>query len=274
MSAYNNTSTGSNNNRTDQSRRYPVDLLIKLTGDLASPAISYDLDVKEYPASSDFRQAVIAFESRLQSNEQELTRQVSSVLLFNQLLPEGIGLFDQNQVNAGVANSVGELLSNQISRLASNLDENLDVGVSFGGFQTGGTQNENLLNNLQLRFSYRFLNDRLRISRDGGFTYGQSQTNAASLLGEWTLEYFITPDGRFRAKMYNRNQQSIFGQYSLNTTITPGGGLSFLYTRSFNRIFGGKRITPGLTPIPPAQEVETAPVPTPVTIFTAPGRDD
>jgi hypothetical protein len=270
MAAYNNTSSGTTN-RTDQSRRYPVDLLIKLTGDLASPAISYDLDVKEYPASSDFRQAVIAFESRLQSNEQELTRQVSSVLLFNQLLPEGIGLFDQNQVNSGVANSVGELLSNQISRLASNLDENLDVGVSFGGFQTGGTQNENLLNNLQLRFSYRFLNDRLRISRDGGFTYGQSQTNAASLLGEWTLEYFITPDGRFRAKMYNRNQQSIFGQYSLNTTITPGGGLSFLYTRSFNRIFGAKRATPGLIPTQlPAEEGGEAPVPAPVTIFSAP----
>jgi len=248
----------------DQSRRYPVDLLIKLTGDLASPAISYDLDVKEYPASSNFRQAVTSFESRLQSNEQELTRQVSSVLLFNQLLPEGVGLFDQGQVNAGIANSVSELLSNQVSRLASNLDENLDVGVSFGGFNGFGAQpNDNLLNNLQLRLSYRFLNDRLRISRDGGFTYGQSQYNAASLLGEWTLEYVITDDGRLRAKMYNRNQQSILGQNALNSTITTGGGISLLYTRSFNRFFNGKRPEPGLRPQPPATEpAPTAPVPT------------
>ena len=104
---------------TDQSRRYPVDLVIKLAGELGRPAINYDLDVKEYPSSSEFRQAVTAFESRIQSNEQELTRQVSSVLLFNQLLSEGVGLFDQDQVNSGVANSVSELLSNQISRLAS-----------------------------------------------------------------------------------------------------------------------------------------------------------
>ena len=233
----------------DQSRRYPVDLVIKLTGELENPAISYDLDIKEYPSSSDFRQAVIAFESRLQSNDQELIRQVSSVLLFNQLLSEGAGLFDQGQVNTGVANSVSELISNQVSRLASNLNEKLDIGVSFGGF-TSYTQNENLLNNLQLRFSYRLLNDRLRISRDGGFTYGQSQYNAASLLGEWTLEYFITPDGRLRAKVYNRNQQSILSQYNISgtSTITPGGGISLLYTRSFNHIFGGKRPTPGLVP--------------------------
>lgn len=255
----------------DQTRRYPVNLLIKLAGDLGSPSINYDLDVKEYPSSSDFRQAVTAFEARLQSNEQELTRQVSSVLLFNQLLPEGTSLFEQGQVNTGVANSVSELLSNQISRLASNLSENLDVGVSFGGF-TGSIQNENLLNNLQLRFSYRLLNDRLRISRDGGFTYGQSQTNAASLLGEWTLEYFITPDGRLRAKVYNRNQQSVLSQNSLSSTISTGGGLSFLYTRSFNRIFGGKRNAPGLTPAPPVEEPKT-PAPTPSSVTTVSSRE-
>ncbi len=258
----------------DQSRRYPVDLVINLNGELGTPSISYDLDIKEYPSSSDFRQAVTAFESRLQSNDQELTRQVSSVLLFNQLLSENAGLFDQGQVNTGVANSVSELISNQISRLASNLNENLDVGVSFGGF-TSGTQSENLLNNLQLRFSYRLLNDRLRISRDGGFTYGQSQYNAASLLGEWTLEYFITSDGRLRAKVYNRNQQSLLSQYSTNSTITPGGGLSLLYTRSFNRLFGGKRIVPGLTPDKPADETAPAPTstPSPVSTFINRGRE-
>ncbi|MCX6215333.1 translocation/assembly module TamB domain-containing protein [Spirosoma sp.] len=261
--------TSGASSRADQSRRYPVDLVIKLNGELGAPAISYDLDIKEYPSSSDFRQAVTAFESRIQSNDQELTRQVSSVLLFNQLLSEGTSLFDQGQVNTGVANSVSELISNQISRLASNLNENLDVGVSFGGF-TSGTQNENLLNNLQLRFSYRLLNDRLRISRDGGFTYGQSQYNAASLLGEWTLEYFITSDGRLRAKVYNRNQQSILSQTSLNSTITTGGGMSLLYTRSFNRLFGGKRNTPGLTPNKPGDEPTASP--SPVSTFNVNGR--
>jgi hypothetical protein len=97
------------------------------------------------------------------------------------------------------------------------------------------------------------LNDRFRISRDGGFTYGQNQagqtqTIAASLLGEWTLEYWVTPDGRFRAKMYNRNQQSVLSQAGTNSTLTTGGGISVLYTRTFNRLFGSARKpTPGVS---------------------------
>ena len=252
-------------NNSDGNRRYPVDLIINLDGELESPAVTYALKIKEYPTSSDFRQAVIAFEARLDANEQELTRQVSSVLLFNQLLPEGSGLFAQNNVNNGLYNSVSELISNQISRIASNLDKNLDVGVSFGGF-SGNNSNESLLNNLQLRFSYRFLNDRFRISRDGGFTYGQNQlgqaqTSAASLLGEWTLEYWVTPDGRFRAKMYNRNQQSALNQGALNSTLTTGGGISVLYTRTFNQFFGSARKpTPGVPTSTSAEKPTTLPV--------------
>ncbi len=258
-------------NNADQTRRYPVDLLIKLNGQLQSPDISFDLKVKEYPAQSDYRQAVSAFEARLVSSEQELARQVSSMLIFNSLIPENASLLDAGTVNAGAINSISELLSNQISRLASTLSDKLDLGVSLGGFTNNSSlsQSDNLLNNLQLRFSYRFFNDRFRISRDGGFTYGQSQANAASLLGEWTLEYWITPDGRFRAKMYNRNQQSALGQYAGfgTSTLTPGGGGSILYTRTFNSFFGGSkqstpaRTRPGLltAPIP----ADTLPKPAP-----------
>ncbi|WP_234735280.1 translocation/assembly module TamB domain-containing protein [Tellurirhabdus bombi] len=227
-------------NALDQNRRYPVDLLIDLKGRLLAPEIAYDLKVKEYPQQPDFRQAVTAFESRLKSNEQELGRQVSSILLFSQLLPPDGGFFDPattgtggTVVGSGVTNSLSELISNQLSRLASTLDKNLDVGVSLNGLD------QNLVNNLQVRLSYRF-NDRFRISRDGGFTYGQNQTNAASLLGEWTLEYWVTPDGKVKLKMYNRNQMNQLATLSTigPGTFTTGGGMSVQYTRSFNTLFG------------------------------------
>ena len=266
------TSSNVNTNSPDRTRRYPVDVLIKLTGQLTTPDVGFDLRVKEYPASSDFRQAVTAFENRLQSNDQELTKQVSSILIFNQLIPEGSNLFGQD-VQGGLGNAVGEIVSNQLSRLFSNVDEKLNVGVSLGnvlGSVTSNQANDNLLNNLQLRVSYRLLNDRLRVSRDGGFTYGQSQASAASLLGEWTLEYWLTPDGRWRAKMYNRNQQSALGTVNLSAaTLTTSGGLSMLYTRSFNRfLFGNpKPVRPGVPvqeyPAPPTTGVQ--PLATPPT---------
>lgn len=249
----------------DQLRRFPVDLLIDLRGRLLSPEISYNLKIREYPQQPLFQQAVTAFESRLRSNDQELGRQVSSVLLFGQLLPpDGISA-DNSTANVGsrVTNSLSELLSNQLSRLASTLNQNLDVGVSLNGLD------QNIVNNLQVRFSYRF-SDRFRISRDGGFTYGQNQTNVASLLGEWTLEYWLAPDGQLRLKMYNRNQLNQFGQFGqfATGTLTTAGGMSIQYTRSFNHLFGTAPspapgfVVPKLVPAAPVEEkkpVTTAP---------------
>ena len=150
-----------------------------------------------------------------------------------------------------------------MNRVFSNVNDKIDIGVSLGNLLGANTTNnlsanENLLNNLQLRFSYRLLNDRLRVSRDGGFTYGQSQASAASLLGEWTLEYWLTPNGQLRLKMYNRNQQSALGQSIYNSaTLTTSGGLSMLYTRSFNHFFGGKPPKPGVAA--PANDTQPAP---------------
>ena len=136
-----------------------------------------------------------------------------------------------------------------------------EAWVSLGGF-TANNANESLINNLQLRFSYRFLNDRFRISRDGGFTYGTNQTSSASLLGEWTLEYWITLDGRLRAKMYNRNQQNALAQTAGISTLTTGGGVSLLYTRTFNNLFGPRRTT---LPAEPRNAPGVAPLPEPAT---------
>lgn len=234
-----------------QTRRYPVEVSIALTDRLMTPTIGYNLAVKEYPSSGEFRSAVAAFENRLRSDEQELSRQVSSLILFNQLLsPQELLLGQANQSQTFLGNSLSELVSNQISRWASALNENLEVGV------TGLSLDQNAFNNLQLRFSYRFLNDRFRITRDGRFSYGTnqagtSQFDATSLLGEWTLEYWLAQNGGVRLKAYNRNIQN---SLLLNNTLITTGGVSMQFTHSFNRfkLLSKPEITapvgPGLEP--------------------------
>ena len=96
-----------------------------------TPTIAYNLAVTQYPSSGEYRSAVAAFENRLKSDEQELSRQVSSLLVFNQLLsPQEVFLGQANQSQTFLGNSLTELVSNQISRWASALNENLEVGVS------------------------------------------------------------------------------------------------------------------------------------------------
>ncbi|WP_373514810.1 translocation/assembly module TamB domain-containing protein, partial [Persicitalea sp.] len=218
-------------NSSELTRRYPVEVTIALTDRLLTPTIAYNLAVKQYPSSGEYRSAVAAFENRLRSNEQELSRQVSSLILFNQLLsPQDVLLGEASQGTTLLGNSLSELVSNQISRWASALNENLEVGVS------GLTLDQSTFNNLQLRLSYRFLNDRFRITRDGRFAYGTTQAgatqfNATSLLGEWTLEYWLAQSGNVRLKAYNRNIQNAL---LLSNAITTGG-VSMQFTHSFNR---------------------------------------
>lgn len=208
-------------------RRYPVEVIIGLSEGLMSPQIRYSLAILDNASLSNYRGQIEAFQSKLRADEQQLSLQVSSLLVMNQLLPEA-SLAGQTANQNFLGNSISELVSNQISRWASQLNENLEVGV------TGLSLDQNALNNLQLRFSYRFLNDRFRVTRDGrissGIT-GANQYDATSLLGEWTLEYWLTPTGTIRAKAYNRNIQNAL---LLNNTLTTGG-FSFQFTHSFNR---------------------------------------
>lgn len=215
------------------SRRYPVEVMIGLSDKLLSPQIKYDLKILENPtlSSNNYQGYLEAFQNKMKSNEQELSRQVTSLLILNQLQPEN-SLVTQVTGQSFLGNSISELLSNQISRWASEINDNLEVGV------TGLSLDQNALDNLQLRFSYRFLNDRFRVTRDGrlnnGTVGGVAQYDAASLLGEWTLEYWLNRAGTVRVKAYNRNIQNLQNSFYLNNTVTTGG-VSMQFTHSFNR---------------------------------------
>jgi hypothetical protein len=220
-------------NKTDYTRRYPVDVTINIKDRLLQPTIFFNLKLHDYPQNPDFNSSVTAFENRMKTDEQELNRQVSNVLLLGQMV---------SQTNStafaavNLVNNLTELLSNQLSNVFSKIDQNLNVDLSLAG----NSLNQDLINNLQLRLSYNF-NDRFRITRSGGFTTATNQTNAQSLIGDWALEWFITRDGNLRFKTYNRNlQTSILGSLNTYQTFTSGGA-SLLYTKSFNYLFFNRK---------------------------------
>jgi hypothetical protein len=210
-------------------RRYPVEVTISLGEKMLLPQISYGLKFKEYP--SDRSYAITAVEERLKRDEQYLSQQVSSMLLFGQLLSDQNNILAQSAT--GLGNSIGEMVTSQLNKWGSSLNENLELGVSGLNFNFSDPYS-NALNNLQLRFSYRFLNDRFRITRDGRLSYGQNQYDATSLLLDWTLEYWLTDDGSQRLRMYNRNIQNQFNSTTAGTPNAVSYGASYLFTRSFN----------------------------------------
>jgi hypothetical protein len=198
-------------------RRYPVTVLMKLSGDLMSPDIALGVNFDDYPQSDAvFMAGILNYRSRLLTDEQELNRQVFSLLVLRRLSPEGAF----SGVEGSVGSSLSELLSNQLSYWVSQaIDENLEIDMNLN------TINQEALNTLQLRLSYSMFDGRLRVT---------GQSDSRTMLGDWTIEYMLSKDGKLKIKMFNRyNQNIVVSGMSNNNMIT---GVSVIHTQNFSTL--------------------------------------
>lgn len=213
-------------------RKYPAEVLLRLEGQMLSPQINFDIDAKDLPTNVavegrgpvnlylDFN----AFKAKL--DEQELKRQVFSLIVLRRFSPPN----DFN-TSGTVTNSVSELLSNQLSYWLTQVDQNLEIDLDLG------TLDQEAFNTFQLRMSYSLLGGRLRVTRDGSFSNSNqyTQSNASTLVGDWTVDYLLTPDGKFKVKMYSRSNFNTINT-SLGTQNPITTGVSLMYTQNFNEI--------------------------------------
>ena len=54
------------------------------------------------------------------------------------------------------------------------------------------------------------------------------------MLGDWTVDYLLTPDGKFKVKMYSRNNINQLANTSLGTQTAVTTGFSLMNTQNFN----------------------------------------
>ncbi|HSF52544.1 MAG TPA: translocation/assembly module TamB domain-containing protein [Algoriphagus sp.] len=213
-------------------RRYPLKVLMDLQGELLSPDITFSFDFGEFPSSGDVQTTISAFQSRVAADEQEMNRQVFSVIMTRNFSPEG-----QFSGVSTISSSLGNLLSSQLNSFLGQVDKNLEINIDLA------TLDQNALENFQLSVAYTFLDGRLRVSRDGGFTDNQGNASAASIIGDWQAEYLLTEDGVYRLRIFNRNNYNTFTSLSLTQNVLTYGAsvtqnVSF---NSFSELF--KKIT-------------------------------
>ncbi|MCU0367838.1 MAG: translocation/assembly module TamB, partial [Cyclobacteriaceae bacterium] len=213
-------------------RKYPIEVLLKLDGPMLSPQIQFDIQAKDLPESIvvEGEPAPVrlnfqfsAFKSRL--DEQELKRQVFSLIVLRRFSSQ-----DAFSTSGSIYNSVSEFLSNQLSYWLTQVDQNLEINIDLG------TMDQEAFNTFQLRLSYSFLNGRLRITRDGSFSTEYAKTDVASMLGDWTIDYLLTPDGKLKVKMFSRSNfnSTTTNAYGTQTAMTTG--VSLLHTQNFNKL--------------------------------------
>ena len=213
-----------NESETLATGRYPAIVELDLQGRLLSPEIDFDIYLD---ASQTVDPQITQRIQEIKSDEQALNRQVFSLIVLRQFSPPDDLSLGQSSALSG---SVSELLSNQLSYWFSQVDENLEIDVDLNGLD------EEALNTFQLRLSYTFLDGRLRVTREGGFTNTVENTSDfSSVAGDWTLEYLLSADGKFRAKMYNRNTYNSLSS-GIENTSTTSAGFSLIHTQTFNSL--------------------------------------
>jgi hypothetical protein len=204
------------------SRRYPVKVLLNLDGELLSPDISFGFDFTEFPSSGDTQTTISSFQTKIAADEQEMNRQVFSVIMTRSFSPEG-----QFSGVSNISSSLGQLLSSQLNSFLGQVDKNLEVDLDVASLD------QNALETFQLSVAYTFLDGRLRVSRDGGFTNNQGNASASSIIGDWQAEYMLTEDGVYRIRIFNRNNYNTFTSLSLSENVSTYG-VSISQSVSFN----------------------------------------
>jgi len=197
---------------------------------MLSPQINFDIEAKDLPSNViiDGVNLKIAFESfKARLDELELKNQVFSLIVLRKFKAYGESFSFTNQ---SVFTSVSELFSNQLSYWISQVDQNLEVDLDLG------TLDQEAFNTFQLRLSYSLLNGRLRITRDGTFNNNlqQNRSEVSSIIGDFTVDYLLTPDGTFKIKAYSRSNNTNTALSTLNNQSAITTGVSLLLTKNFS----------------------------------------
>ena len=210
------TSAGPTNTKGD------VDVIFKLRGTLKDPRPEFEF---QFPFGNPLKSDPIANEylKTFQSDQNELNRQVTSLLLFNTFMSSQQGLISGNSTGNLVARGVGQIISSTLSSSLNNWVQQLfktkvlnlytNVNTTELNFIKGNTPQE-IQNVGAVGVRTTFLNNRLLVKVGGNVDYrlAQATTNSNTnflLSPDVSFEYLISPDGRLRVIGFNRSDADL-----------------------------------------------------------------
>jgi hypothetical protein len=199
--------------------KIPVDCNLAMQGNLTSPTIKFDIDLKN---------ADEKIESQVNNlTEDDLNKQVLSLLIINKFQPLP-GLSSDFISAGGVGVNTTELLSNQLSNWLSQISNDFDIGINYRPGSDISSKE------LEVALSTQLWND--RVSINGNVGVGNQSTSAASsagssVVGDFDIEVKITKNGKFRVRAFTRaNNNTVYEM----APYTHGAGI--FYKEDFNTV--------------------------------------
>ena len=196
-----------------------VDCIMDISGEAFAPTVTFDFDLPN--ANEDEKRMVRS----MLSTDEERNMQVIYLL--------GIGRFyNQNTQMQNAGNQSGTAMNSLISStLSSQFNQFMNNAMGSRNWSFGANlrTGENGWDQLDIEgiLSGRLLNNRLLIN--GNFGYRENYYSTSNFIGDFDVQYLLTPNGNLSLKAYNQTNDRYFIQSSLTT---QGVGLQF--KRDFN----------------------------------------
>lgn len=214
-------------------QQLPFQVYLDVDGEIASPQLNFQLDMPESQRAA-VNGAVYSRVSQINQQEDELNKQVFSLLVLNRFYPTSGSDGSQGGAASLARNNINQALSDQLNTYANKLTGNTGIELNFDvnsytDFQSGRANNRT---DVDIRAQKKLLDDRLvleagsQVNVEGDLRPGEQ--NVA--LGNISVQYILTPDGRWKIKGFRRSEYEnvIDGQVFIS-------GIALIFTREFNR---------------------------------------
>src|SRR5690625_5224336 len=228
------TSGADANVKNQYRRKLPFLVYLNIGGSLNQPRLDFSIDMPEDAQGAAGGQ-VYGQIQQLNDQEQELNKQVFSLLVLGQFYPDSGNDGSGGGIENVARDNINQALSDQLNMFSDRLLGDTGVELDFGldtytDYEGGNPQRRT---ELDIAAQKKFLDDRLivKVGSEVDVEGGQGNPQETNpLIGNVSVEYLLTEKGNFRIRGFRKNtfENVIDGQ-------TIVSGLALIFTQEFNK---------------------------------------
>ncbi|MDQ7918074.1 translocation/assembly module TamB domain-containing protein [Mesonia sp. MT50] len=227
------TSGESSSEQNKFKQRLPFMVYLNVKGELDKPILEFSLDMPEEERGA-IGGAVYGRISQLNQQEDELNKQVFSLLVLNRFFPQSGTDGSEGGAAVVARDNLNQALSDQLNVFSDKLTGNTGIELNFGlesytDYQGSSPESRTDLN---ISASKKLFNDRLVVSAGSEVgVQGEARPGEDNpVIGNVSVEYLLTESGRWRLRGFRKSEYEniIDGQVFVS-------GIALIFTREFNK---------------------------------------
>ena len=241
-------------NSTVKGYRGDVYVIAELRGKLNKPDINFRLD---FPSNSAIKNDndFALFMNRLQSDQNEMLKQVTYLIVFGSFAPYGEARTATNAYSLGL-NTISQKITAEINKLVANLlyritgDKSLQLDVATSTYSSasligGNVASSNRLDRqtVNLKINQSLQDGKVIITFGGDLDFNLGNTSAVQngnfqWLPDLSVQIVLSKDRKLRAVIFSKSTLDVSANSAIGRRNRQGVSLS--YTKDFQKLFGTK----------------------------------